>query len=343
MDGAERKTGSRNIRNKMSANHYFNPNQQQRRSIMNSQFDARRAVVLAALALLLINAHSGFTRARVREYSFESFEGCPGCSTSTGGINNSGVIGVGVRFPGQFFSTGYIYYSRTHVSTPIPNSIGCFVPNNRGQITIGAFAPAGQIVTLLRERDGSMSPLENFPGAPLTLLIELNDTGSGTGYATRDFTSFFGVIRDRDGHYTEINYPAPLPLGTFPLGINASGTIVGYTSDMIENRFQGFVREPDGTWLSFAIPGASDTLPYAINNRGDIVGGYRDATGWHGFIQSHEVTQTVDFPGALNTIITGINDRGELVGHTFSSPFPLAPPFQAFIARPQSGKNNSNP
>src|SRR6478609_1817706 len=162
----------------------------------------------AAVLAWIVAPSSSLAQAPARDYSFESFEACPGCSSQTGGINNQGLVGVAVLSPGQFFPAGYVYDSRAGLGTPIPNTIAAAVPNNRGHITLGSISPSGQVVTLLRERDGAISPLDNFPGAALTLLIELKEDGSGTGYASRDFGTFFGVVRTSDARSTEINYPA---------------------------------------------------------------------------------------------------------------------------------------
>jgi uncharacterized membrane protein len=57
------------------------------------------------------------------------------------------------------------------------------------------------------------------------------------------------------------------------------------------------------------------TLPYAINNRGQIAGTYADASGTHGFILEHGHLTTLDVPssGPL-TVAMGINDVGQVVG-----------------------------
>jgi probable HAF family extracellular repeat protein len=72
-----------------------------------------------------------------------------------------------------------------------------------------------------------------------------------------------------------------------------------------------------GRYTRFDAPGAGqDTVPASINNRGQIVGTYRDADfGMHGFLrdQAGRIT-TIDLPGAKATGPYRINDRGQLVG-----------------------------
>jgi uncharacterized membrane protein len=71
---------------------------------------------------------------------------------------------------------------------------------------------------------------------------------------------------------------------------------------------------PDGTGASFI----------DINDRGQILGAYRDPADpgntLHGFVLSGEVYTTFDAPGGPLTFPLGINNRGQIVGFTASSP-----------------------
>ena len=54
------------------------------------------------------------------------------------------------------------------------------------------------------------------------------------------------------------------------------------------------------------------TAHLGINNRGQITGGYYDATGTqHAFLQDQGRSQILDAPGG--NIAYGINDRGEII------------------------------
>ena len=295
--------------------------------------------ILCALAALTLIAVPSMARTAAHDgpasqaalpsaYSFQSFEVCPSCSTQTGGINDEGLVGA-AQFP-----QGYVYDAKTNQATAIPGALAMTVPSDNGQVPGLAFGPGGLIVPLVRERDGSINLLAGFPGALVTAILQFNGEGASIGWASTNFVSFFGFVRSPDGAYTRFDCPFALPLGTFPLGWNEDGTIVGYTTDPTETDFAGFIRHPDGTWEQFAIPGASSTLPSAINERGMIVGGYRDATGWHGFVWSDGTFRVVDVPGAANTNVTGINNHGMLVGNIFNNTRPLVGPFGGFIARP---------
>ena len=74
------------------------------------------------------------------------------------------------------------------------------------------------------------------------------------------------------------------------------------------------------TFFSLDDPSAStDTFAFGINDAGDIVGNYYDATGTHGFIDRDGKFTTLNDPLAgvgpgSGTNKNGINDKGEIVG-----------------------------
>jgi hypothetical protein len=301
-----------------------------------SYMHQRILCVLAGLALIAMPAMPRTTLQAEREsdgrlpvaYNFQPFEVCPGCSTQPGGINDEGLVGA------TSFPQGYLYNVKTNQSTVVPGALALTVPRDNGEVPGIAFSPMGTIVPFVRKRDASVDLLAGFPGALITAILQFNEGGESVGWASNNFVTFFGFIRSQDGVYTGLDCPFALALGTFPLGLTEDGTIVGYTTDSTETDFIGFIRSPDGTWREFAIPGATSTIPFAMNERNVIVGGYRDATGWHGFAWFEGTFRTIDAPGASNTNVTGINNRGMLVGNTFIGPHPLAGPFAAFVARP---------
>ena len=75
------------------------------------------------------------------------------------------------------------------------------------------------------------------------------------------------------------------------------------------------------------VPGASETLPQGMNDRGQIVGAYADMSGTiHGFLLDEGVFTTIDHPDAAPRGAPdfgsappwnrglGINNRGQIVG-----------------------------
>jgi hypothetical protein len=71
---------------------------------------------------------------------------------------------------------------------------------------------------------------------------------------------------------------------------------------------------PGGRFKAFDDPpGATRSIVDGIRGD-DIIGGYPDTSGRHGFLLADEQYTTVDVPGASFTNVTGINARGQMVG-----------------------------
>ena len=71
---------------------------------------------------------------------------------------------------------------------------------------------------------------------------------------------------------------------------------------------------PNWTFTSIDFPNASLTVAYDINEDGNIVGLYRNSTGFHGYLLSEGDFTTIDFPDAIQTRAFGINSKGDIVG-----------------------------
>src|SRR5882724_1776035 len=73
------------------------------------------------------------------------------------------------------------------------------------------------------------------------------------------------------------------------------------------------------TFTPIDVPGASATLAYGINNKGQIVGYYSlpGQNAWHGFLYAAGAFTSLDVPfsDATNgTQAYGINNKGQIVG-----------------------------
>src|SRR5690349_13642819 len=93
--------------------------------------------------------------------------------------------------------------------------------------------------------------------------------------------------------------------GTFAAAINNWGAIAGSYADTV-NVNHGFIRLPDGKFVTFQAPGAdttpgsfNGTVATAINDFGVVAGEYFDASGeGHGFLRSPDGKfTTFDVPG----------------------------------------------
>jgi hypothetical protein len=145
----------------------------------------------------------------------------------------------------------------------------------------------------------------------------INNAGqiSGTLMAT-GATAGFGYT---GGNFTTINDPAAGAGNTTVQGINDRDQLVGWYTLNVAGLGQvtsGFV-DKGGSFTAIDDPSApANTQAFGINDTGEIVGAYGDATGTHGFVDNGGTFTTIDDPSsAVNrTWAYGINDAGEIVG-----------------------------
>jgi hypothetical protein len=198
----------------------------------------------------------------------------------------------------------------------LPNGI-----NDHGQTT-GAHVDADDAASVhgfLRDRHGTITSFE-VPFGRLHNVSDINNPGQIVGYYDQpDFAGGGGFLRDRDGTITPISYPgAPY---TLVHGLNDRGQLVGAYLEpgaapnpdgtIPAGTVHGFVWER-GRFTSFDVPGSIYTQAFGMSNRGQIAGGYRDASGrQRGFLRDGNRYRTLDTPGG--NIASGINDRGEIV------------------------------
>ena len=128
--------------------------------------------------------------------------------------------------------------------------------------------------------------------------------------------------------------------GTYPSDINALGFIAG-SYQSADTVFHGFLRSPEGEFITFQAPGAdttpgsyNGTYPSSINDLGAITGYYWDANGFsHGFLRSPDGNfTTFDVPGVggYGTTPKALNLEGAVVGIYTDSNYS----FLAFLRSP---------
>ena len=134
--------------------------------------------------------------------------------------------------------------------------------------------------------------------------------------------------------YSGISYPSAIV--TYAIGINningsngqpingsgQVGQVVGYYEDSAGG-VHGFLynRGAASPFTSIDYPQASSTYAAGINDAGEIVGYYLDASGQHGFLYNPSASppfRSIDYPSALSTGAQGINDAGQIVGSYYA-------------------------
>jgi hypothetical protein len=178
-----------------------------------------------------------------------------------------------------------------------------------------------------------------------TVVADLAPDGTIVGFYFDANLIAHGFLRSPQGEFTTFDAPgagtkAKDSNGTFALGINLLGVVVGYYND--DNLVSHcFVRSADGKITTFDAPGA-DTNPadaagsqlIGINPLGVIVGSSEDSSFvLHGFLREldGQFTSFDAAPGAIATFPNGpINPEGALVGFYLDS----NELFHAFVRNP---------
>jgi hypothetical protein len=84
---------------------------------------------------------------------------------------------------------------------------------------------------------------------------------------------------------------------------------------------EAFLKLPGGSFHKIAVPGATATAAFGVNDNDTVVGTYTDGSGasatTHGFIWriGGSLTTNVDDPNGIGTTtLNGINNEGDIVG-----------------------------
>jgi uncharacterized membrane protein len=195
---------------------------------------------------------------------------------------------------------------------------GVYIDANAVPDPDGVFPPRGSVHGFIRERSGRITTFD-VEAPRMHAVTDINDRGQVVGYVDESFTTGSGFLRDPDRTITRIEIPGANY--TQPRGINNRGQVVGSYEVGDRNpdgtippgRIHGFIWD-DGEITTFDVPRAASTDPTHINNQGDIVGGYRDATGQqHGFLLRRGRYTTINAPRRTDNIAWGLNDRGDIV------------------------------
>jgi len=148
------------------------------------------------------------------------------------------------------------------------------------------------------------------PGSIQTRGIAINNRGVVGGTFLDSNKVRHSYLLDQ-GNFTIFDFPGAT--ATFLQGMS-NQQVVGAYSDA--RGLHGFLLS-DGNFTTIDFPGAvGQTVAGDINERGQIVGNYEDASGkLHGFLLSNGNFTTFDFPGAFSTTVPfGIAANGDIAG-----------------------------
>ena len=269
----------------------------------------------ALMAMVGVLAIAGSAAAGPPDYEFQTIdhpEAGP-AGTSVYGINSPGVMVGNFEDSEDGLIKGFVLREGQFTNVFIDDSpwVDLYKVNSQGT-AVGDFVDdLGYWHTFLYRADGTIDPLPDFAPGSNTFPGGINNQNTIVGNLTTDDFATLPAFIYADGEYLFFDVPgADL---TIPWDITDTGTVGGYFLDS-NGIWHGFLRDRRGKLTQIDVPGATETRIFGLNNRGDLVGGYVDATGRHGFVFRNGEFITLDYPGATDTRALDVNNQGIVVG-----------------------------
>jgi uncharacterized membrane protein len=263
----------------------------------------RSSLLTTAFALPIIAALTPHQASADPAYTFSTFS-VPGASyTYAHGINDAGQV---VGYYGDATSLhNFVDTSGSFSTVNVPDATASGI-NATGQV-VGTYSDGTRLYGFV-DTAGTYSSIA-VPGAFYTNTVGINDAGQvvgtyGNATVSHGFVDTAGIVDNID---------VPGAIYTSPFGINDAGTVVGGYADptnctdpttCVPHGDHGFVYTA-GIFDTIDVPGAYYTDVYGINDAGQIVGSYGDATGDYGFVATPNAT-TVPEPGSLVMLGAGL-------------------------------------
>lgn len=247
------------------------------------------------------------------EFSFTTIEVPGAVATIAYGIGPSGDV-VGTYVDASFLQHGFLLRDGAFTTVDYPGAAGSDArglgPN--GEIVGGYWMdgePGVNIHGYLRSPTGEFTAV-NYPGHTNTIAQRILPDGTilGCRHDHNTMDTMRGVAMGRDGN-AETSAFASMHNGGTPDGKR----IVGLYTNMAAGRTEGYLVDR-GVFTPLLVPGSSLTTAWDMNPRMDIVGFYRNASGFHGYLLRAGEYMSINVPGATATRAFGINPGGAIVG-----------------------------
>ncbi len=206
-------------------------------------------------------------------------------------------------------------YAQSFTTIDYPGAVWTWAgATNDAGITIGTYTlntlpinQGGHIYGFVRDASGNFSTID-VPGTMQVWPMAINPAGVIAGGYEDNSGNEHSFVRTPDGQMTFFDDPAAGP-GSFGLGINAAGTIVGNAGYNYS-----YERGPMGEIRTLKLGGV-----VGINSVGTILGSvytYRNGL-WYGYVRDRDGTVTsfrTPLRGDYNTQPSAISDSGYITG-----------------------------
>jgi hypothetical protein len=249
------------------------------------------------------------------------------------GLNNHGVIAgyFGSGVAGHPNKGYYLLPGRTQLDYRIENFPGSVQTQvtalNDNSTQVGFWAPtntgtdanyAWYSLDNGRTFHHFAVPHASLGSTPVTQLLGVNDHNKVVGFYTDANGNNHGFSYTLNTHVF-IFTTLPGVSSLTETSISNRGPIAGYYTAP-DGNVKSFLKLDGSHILAFAVPGASMTQAFGVNDSDEVVGSYTVGSGsgaqTHGFTWTpqHGFTTVDDPHGIATTTINGVDDHGNLVG-----------------------------
>lgn len=233
------------------------------------------------------------------------------------GINDSGTIG-GFDGSSGFTLTLPSHFTPENFPSPPASGPSMVTGINAAGDTSGIYVDATGANHGFTDIGGTFATVDNPASTVFNQALGINNSDETVGYYAPTVTGSPGDVSysQKGGVFTTIT-GLPANFNNQAVGINSLATpeIVGfYQPDAGLTTSFGYLDE-GGTITTIDPFGSTFTQALGVNDLGEIVGFYTDASGvQHGYIDNGGVFTSFDPPGSASTTINGLNDKGDIVG-----------------------------
>jgi probable HAF family extracellular repeat protein len=274
-------------------------------------------------------------------YTTFDYPGLTGSGKETSAVAINSVGTIAGDFSSASGSSGFLFSNGVYTKIALPGSSATSVTGlDASNRAVGYSQVGGQVESFVYDQ-GHYATLD-VPGEDRTYAGTISDTGgfvigsAQNSNSTGGFTTEGFIYSISTGSYTPLNYssdtvPASEVSATTANAVNSSGQVVGtYTSG---GETYGYLYS-NGVFSPITpSTDAIDVDPMSINDKGDIVGEFKDSSGIvHGFLDRDGTYTTFDVAGGTPfTSPVSINNSDQIVGDYLDS----SGISQIFLAEPE--------
>jgi probable HAF family extracellular repeat protein len=266
--------------------------------------------LLAAVLVLALMMSAIAADAPTLTFKFKTTRVPGALTTTTGGINNSGVMVGNYLVSAGGNPHGFMVSGKKWIHIDYPKAVATICKNiNSDGAIVGNYQTSKGATFGFLYQNGAFTSIPGPAGALSSSAYGINDDGVIVG-SFRNSRGLHG-FRLTGSTYKILNVPTST--ATIATGINNKGHIVLYWQDAQDNTESSIWNGK--TYKTIDVPGASNSLAMDLDNADDVVYQWFDQQYQpHGELLKGGTYYEFNYPKSMGTYGLGINDEKVVVG-----------------------------